>query len=1212
MIKKKVEVPKEIIKAANDNTLAVFIGAGVSRIVGCIGWDELAKNLVNLCFNLKKEDAQSCINFKEKDRLLQENNHKKTITICHDILEKNGYQDAFYTEMEKALNPNEGFLSDYPIYDEIFGLRGLFITTNADQIFDTHFRSDRVIFSEAEFSPENIDRNKLYHIHGLIAEPDTLVFTVRQYIRRYNSPDFKKFLEEIFKRYTVLFLGYGMSEFELLDFIITKFDDSDKKEQKHFILIPYYAGEDNILGFDQAYYNEMGIRVLGFEFDEKGYAQLYFILKEWNREINQVSKYLYDTFQEIEKAVHGFNEEEAAKILQLIKNDKPQQVHLFDELSKSDSACLWLELLLNEGYFSPEKNPEPRKVAEKEDFYTIEKWHVLDYLKSTAKQNEKNPDTHITSLLHKIIEGIIDYKDAESERVDNSTTDSYLVEIIFSLPIDAIGPKHINWVGSALSTKWGSSIVDAKLSTKVFPKLIAHNAKNLLLLLLDIILDYKEGEKPGHDKFEPVVERYWLRKALERHKKGIANICGIEALNIAFLKMRSLISDNSYALSYMWIPTIENHSQARFKDKYEIQLVHFVRDILKIVEPHEAKPFVKKLIEEKHSIFRRIALHLITVHYNDFKDLFWGLESPLQDEDAEHEIYELLKINCVHFSDEQIHKIIEWVEAIRYDANGENKNDLERSKKAASFQKKEWLSAILDTRHPEVLTEYRKYDSISPGEIEHPGHRTWSETFVGTISPIESEKLMNMSNSEIAAYLNEFKEDGRWRSPSVEGLSFSFKTSVKENPEKFSSDLMPFEHIPNYYKYDLLSGFTQAFKEEKDFSLDNVLKYIEKLILSMDFWSDKKKEKGDRYRDWIISQVLNFIQEGTRNDSNAFDPKFMDRIERLLFAIAEHVDKGFFELEDLFEAMLFYSLRHARLYKNEKREKWVTSVKEYFSHILNNEIKPTESFYKVLGKMLVSVAYLDKDWIAENVNKIFPSENDEYWKAAFSRYINYTQRVYKEIYLLLKENGLLSKAVETIFDDESVREHLVQHVCISYLSEWEELENSDSLINILLKRENPAELKEICRFINGADKDKIVRVRALWDSLVGILKKDERKFRMVISDLSRWISLVDDIDEDVFVWLRFSAGHVEANYNAYFFIEHLNRLVAENSMKVSDLMIDMLNSGIYPDFDLLHIKNIVETLYEKGIKEKADRICNIYMANRLNFLRDIYEKYNKA
>jgi len=65
-------------------------------------------------------------------------------------------------------------------------------------------------------------------------------------------------------------------------------------------------------------------------------------------------------------------------------------------------------------------------------------------------------------------------------------------------------------------------------------------------------------------------------------------------------------------------------------------------------------------------------------------------------------------------------------------------------------------------------------------------------------------------------------------------------------------------------------------------------------------------------------------------------------------------------------------------------------------------------------------------------------------------------------------------------------------------------------------------------------------------------------------------------------------------------------------MKVSDLMIDMLNSGIYPDFELQHIKNIVETLYEKGIKEKADRICNIYMANRLNFLRDIYEKYNKA
>ncbi len=45
-------VPKEILEAVNTNTLAIFIGAGVSRIMGCKGWDELASNLIKRCASI--------------------------------------------------------------------------------------------------------------------------------------------------------------------------------------------------------------------------------------------------------------------------------------------------------------------------------------------------------------------------------------------------------------------------------------------------------------------------------------------------------------------------------------------------------------------------------------------------------------------------------------------------------------------------------------------------------------------------------------------------------------------------------------------------------------------------------------------------------------------------------------------------------------------------------------------------------------------------------------------------------------------------------------------------------------------------------------------------------------------------------------------------------------------------------------------------------
>ncbi|WP_039764937.1 hypothetical protein, partial [Caldicellulosiruptor sp. F32] len=57
MISKIPELPNKIKEAVNNRTLAVFIGAGVSRLIGCKGWEELAQNLVKRCFTTKKKDG---------------------------------------------------------------------------------------------------------------------------------------------------------------------------------------------------------------------------------------------------------------------------------------------------------------------------------------------------------------------------------------------------------------------------------------------------------------------------------------------------------------------------------------------------------------------------------------------------------------------------------------------------------------------------------------------------------------------------------------------------------------------------------------------------------------------------------------------------------------------------------------------------------------------------------------------------------------------------------------------------------------------------------------------------------------------------------------------------------------------------------------------------------------------------------------------------
>ena len=298
-------IPKKILDAVNTKTLAVFIGAGVSRIMGCKGWDKLASNLVKRCTSITKPaDGLPHLSFRETEILARYGDHKKTITICYDILKDNGCKDNFFEELEQSFELDEEHSPYRDIYQQLYGLRGLFITTNADKHFDLHFNKDRIIYKN--FHPDDIDPTKLYRIHGSILDRESLVFTVRDYIERYRNDYFIEFLRHIFNSRTVLFVGYGMSEFELLDFIITKSDSGDGIESKHFILLPFYTGEETDLKFERLYHNKMGISVVAYQKDQNGYNQLYEVIKDWNSKINQTSNSLYETYKEIDEIVDNY------------------------------------------------------------------------------------------------------------------------------------------------------------------------------------------------------------------------------------------------------------------------------------------------------------------------------------------------------------------------------------------------------------------------------------------------------------------------------------------------------------------------------------------------------------------------------------------------------------------------------------------------------------------------------------------------------------------------------------------------------------------------------------------------------------------------------------------------------------------------------------------------------------------------------------------
>jgi len=278
-------LPDEVVRAVDEKRLAVFVGAGVSRLVGCMGWSDLAKDLAERALQA------DVITYKDKESILQIPDHRKVITICHGLLEAKGLKDKFKEAMQKALR-DDLQVTEPNIYDDIYKLRGVFVTTNADRLFHRHFDKASIHFDRKELDPENVERLNLYHIHGCILTPETMVFTLKDYFRCYNDETIKQFLKRIFTEYTVLFLGYGLTEFELLEYLFVKFDSQEKKERRHFMLKPFFAGEERLLEFEQDYYASMGIQLLGFQKDKCGYKQLESVIGEWNTRLNRVSAYL--------------------------------------------------------------------------------------------------------------------------------------------------------------------------------------------------------------------------------------------------------------------------------------------------------------------------------------------------------------------------------------------------------------------------------------------------------------------------------------------------------------------------------------------------------------------------------------------------------------------------------------------------------------------------------------------------------------------------------------------------------------------------------------------------------------------------------------------------------------------------------------------------------------------------------------------------------
>ncbi|MCK4968590.1 MAG: hypothetical protein KAS12_06040, partial [Candidatus Aenigmarchaeota archaeon] len=675
-----------------------------------------------------------------------------------------------------------------------------------------------------------------------------------------------------------------------------------------------------------------------------------------------------------------------------------------------------------------------------------------------------------------------------------------------------------------------------------------------------------------------------------------------------------------------WIPTIEDSAQTSLSDQYEYQLIYFIRDMFELSEPNSIKEKINELLNGEVPIFKRIALHTINYHYNDLNELFWTWnDNPLNEVNCKHELHELLKSNCSSFSKKQIDIVLGWIESKKYYISDEFMHDKNYVEKRLAYMKREWLSALLELKDLDVIFSYEKYKKINPTEIDHPGYGVWVDAgWIGTISPIDKSELLNKSNEKIAEYLHNYIDGEGIKKPTSEGLFDTFRTIVFENPEKFANNMTPFLSTPHMYWYALLLGLSDAWRSKKNFTWDLVLKFISDIVGSDDLWNEPSDVGIYNSKISIISQIADLIYEGTKDDNHVFDATLLSQAECILLHLAKNTEFNLTETNNLansvlnspkgaiFSAMMTYSLRYARLLKKETSELWAMNIKNDFDMRLDRKTETSLEFSLTLGKYLVNLAYLDKLWVTDNINKIFPKEDNIHWNATFTGYL-FSSRVNKELYFLLRKNNHYTKALQSEFNDTHSIEHLIQHICIGYIEDFEKLDDKTSLISILIEKKNISQILIIVNFFwmlrNKLTTKIKLKVKPLWNELYDLALKNEKnpEYQTIISNLSKWLSLIDEIDEQTLTWLKLSVKYIQIDYNASFFVESLLKHVKKTPEYVGELYFEMLNEGIFPEYKKEDIQKIVEILFQQGQKETATRIYNMYKSEGFEFLDEVWE-----
>lgn len=1146
------EVPQEIISAIEKGELILFVGAGVSAIAGLPLWSTLANSLIRSCKDLGYIGEQDC------DLILTKiSDPKKLISIAFEKYSSNENMDAYYQKFVESLKPPEKGISEEAkvIFDFCKKSNALVLTTNADLLLDDYFE-DELVFNN--YSDEVLLPGKaaLVKIHGSLNAPNSLVFTSVEYLKRYADPQFKSFLHSIFsENKTILFIGYGLSEFELLEYTLGA---ANANRNNIYILNPYFSYEKSVKESMDLYYDSLNIQQISYCKDRRNYNQLADVLKNWMDKIERESKLKSEELKTIDKCLCAAEYKKMIPIvLQLTSASYDVENYFFVQLRKNKNIINWIDALLETALFDSKeklKSAVEKTTQSGGKSYRSVEWngisiiaYILNIYDCSAIADK------ITIFLHNTLIDIL----SNPQKATNFNAMFMLSKIISCMDTNVLGNELFEYI---------KLIFDDELDVfnEFFMELLSDKSKFFnwdssdISEVINILIDYFLGNITQHTNY---IIAECVCNNIDFFCQHITN----EKADFILNSVSKLEFDNPFM--YPAVGSIQCYKYDNSRQETKELILYILKNYFKNNCNDENKITIRTYLNNSSRTIQKLMMFAVLQHYELYKDLLYNSENnPFDAWYTYSDMYYLIEQNNMIISDIEREKLYGWI------VNSNFGNKLS-SESYISFLKYKIISLLgeYNKKYRQIAEEY----NISAIENDIEIDDINKMVHFGHLQSHSNDKIIQemekMTLEEISSYLSNINISYRFE---FFDYCDALKTVVMNNEKLIYENVSQCVLMPPKFYCTLIRAISEKNNTNR---INDNLKIINELIARTTDLEIKKELLVEVYR--YFEKIM---------DNQTATSENIKLMYNIVFNSLKDTENEFFNSTDLNDEMdlslivwnnwfaigIFVFLSLSLKIDNYKK-----TCTDYIERLLCRSCSTLnhELICCALAGNLPNIRTVDKAWMKNNLDRIFCSLD-----CIVSLF--YSNFMTRELYIFLFEKGWLEKLVYSIVKRfNTAKEHATEISVTAYMKY--NINNIDFIKTIVsTKKRDLIDHIFIAINVRINQPECFEKGNELLIAVCEEICKSEidfnRNFDQLIRHLSSCIFSINTVDSKFWDCLKYLAK----GFNNYFSDEIFNAFSKHfNVYKsyIADIFIQMVESG-----EIYYISN------KKKFRELVLRIKN--------------------